>query len=64
MVKTAPAHKNHTVRANKGGGVKPQAFRGLNKNENAIPMSVSRLRDTEQFYLTGPTEYASPHIFT
>jgi len=37
MVKIASAHKNHTVRANKGGGVKPQAFRGLN-NENAIPM--------------------------
>ena len=45
MVKIAPAHKNHTVRANKGTGVKAQAFRALNNNRNAIPMSVSRSRD-------------------
>jgi hypothetical protein len=64
MVTTAPAPENHTVKENKGTGVKSQTFRALNNNGKAIPMSVSRFRDKEQLHLTGTTEYASPHIFT
>jgi hypothetical protein len=45
MVQIAPAHKNHTVRANNGAGVNPQAFRALNNHRNTIPVSVSRSRD-------------------
>lgn len=51
------------MRANKGAGANPQTFRALNNNLYAIPMSVSRLRDKEQLYLTALTKYASPHIF-
>lgn len=48
MVKIAPAPENYTVKENKGTWVKSQTFLALNNNGKAIPMSVSRFRDTER----------------
>jgi hypothetical protein len=63
MVKIAPAHKNHTVRANNGAGVKAQAFRTLDNNRNAIPMSVSRSHDRRALSKASNRIGVSPYIY-